>query len=278
MAEKQLAQKEKDLLVTYYLNKMNRYLKPFSIPLGKFFKGEVSIDSALPFRNVLDLGVEISDVTQRIYPVLTTRLETLGSSDIGIKEAIYYFESIIPAIKIDGKPLQEIIDKTGYKLKLIENPVLRVVSSSLFTKLTVQRDWLGDVIKGVQGQVFETLPFGCAYLEDVVTRKELALTTDNRNYERWVVRKGVRLFGVRVKKQLDYAFFAHELAGVKDAKWFEWVWEFENILLPFVLSDLSFAFSQMYKELTPLTVEELLELANKENALLLDLLEVLSEE
>ena len=70
MTEKQLSQKENDLLVTHYLNKMSQYLRPFPISLGKFFKGEVTIDSALPFRNVLNLGVEVSDATQRIYPFL----------------------------------------------------------------------------------------------------------------------------------------------------------------------------------------------------------------
>lgn len=145
MTEKQLSQKEKDLLVTHYLNKMSQYLRPFPISLGKFFKGEVSIDSALPFRNVLNLGVEVSDITQRIYPFSNKHLENLQSS--GLNAAIYYFESIIPVIKIDGKPLQEIIDETGYQLKLVEDPVARVVSNGLFARLTVQRDWLGDVDK-----------------------------------------------------------------------------------------------------------------------------------
>lgn len=264
MAEKQLSQKENDLLVTYCLNKMSRYLRTFPISLGKFFKGEVSIDSALPFRNVLNLGVEVSDVTQRIYPFSNEHLENLQRS--GVNDAIHYFDSIIPAIKIDGKPLQEIIDETGYQLKLIESPVVRVVSVSLFTRLTVQKDWLESVIEGVQGQDFETLPFGCTYLKDVVSRRTLALTTGNGSFEKWVVRKGVKLFGVHVKKELSHTFYAHELAGVKDAKWFEWVEEFETILLPCVLSELSFAFLQMYKEWTPLTMEDLLELTNKEKA------------
>lgn len=69
-----------------------------------------------------------------------------------------------------------------------------------------------------------------------------------------------------MKKELSHTFYAHELAGVKDAKWFEWVEEFETILLPCVLSELSFAFLQMYKEWTPLTMEDLLELTNKEKA------------
>ena len=51
---------------------------------------------------------------------------------------------------------------------------------------------------------------------------------------------------------------------MKDAKWFEWVKEFEDILLPSVLSALSFAFLQMYKESTFLTMDDLLEFANKE--------------
>lgn len=264
MAEKQLAQKENDLLVTHYLNKMSQYLRPFPISLGKFFRGEVSIDSALPFRNILNLGVEFSDATQRIYPFSNKHLETLQRS--GLNAAISYFESIIPAIKIDGKPLQEIIDETGYQLKLIESPVVRVVSNSLFARLTDQRDWLEAVVEGVQEQEFDTLPFGCAYLEDVVTRRALALTTGNGSFEKWVVRKGVNLFGVYVKKELSYTFYAHEIAGLKDAKWFEWVKEFEDILLPCVLSELSFAFLQMYKESTPLTTEDLLELTNKEKA------------
>lgn len=268
MAEKQLSQKENDLLVTHYLNKMSQYLRPFPISLGKFFKGEVTIDSALPFRNVLNLGVEVSDATQRIYPFLNKHLETLQQS--GVNAAIHYFESIIPAIKIDGKPLQEIIDETGYQLKLIENPVVRVISNSLFSRLVVQRDWLESVIEGVQGQDFDTLPFGCAYLEDVVARRTLALTTGNESFEKWVVRKGVKLFGVQVKKELSYTFYAHELAGLKDAKWFEWVEEFEDILLPSVLSALSVAFLQMYKESVSLTMEDLLELTNKEKAPLLE--------
>lgn len=77
MTEKQLSQKENDLLVTYCLNKMSRYLRTFPISLGKFFKGEISIASALPFRNVLNLGVEVSDVTQRIYPFSNKHLKTL---------------------------------------------------------------------------------------------------------------------------------------------------------------------------------------------------------
>lgn len=268
MTEKQLSQKEKDLLVTHYLNKMSQYLRPFPISLGKFFKGEVYIDSALPFRNVLNLGVEVSDITQRIYPFSNKHLENLQSS--GLNAAIYYFESIIPTIEIDGKPLQEIIDETGYQLKLVEDPVARVVSNGLFARLTVQRDWLENVIEGVQERDFDTLPFGCAYLEDVVARRKLALTTGSGSFEKWVVRKGVKLFGVHVKKELSYTFYAHELAGVKDAKWFEWVWEFENILLPCVLNELSFAFLQMYKTSTPLTVDDLLELTNKEKTPLLE--------
>lgn len=262
MTEKQLSQKENDLLVTHYLNKMSQYLKPFPISLGKFFKGEVSIDSALPFRNILNLGVEVSDVTQRIYPFSNEHLENLQRS--GLNAAIYYFESIIPAIKIDGKPLQEIIDETGYQLKFIEDPVARVVSNGLFARLTVQRDWLEDVIEGVQGQDFDTLPFGCAYLEDVIERGKLALTTSNGDFKKWVIRKGMKVFGIHVKKEFSYTFYAHELAGVKDAKWFEWVKEFEDILLPSVLSALSFAFLQMYKESTFLTMDDLLEFANKE--------------
>lgn len=268
MTEKQLSQKEKDLLVTHYLNKISQYLRPFPISLGKFFKGEVSIDSAFPFRNVLNLGVEVSDITQRIYPFSNKHLENLQSS--GLNAAIYYFKSIIPVIKIDGKPLQEIIDETGYQLKLVEDPVARVVSNGLFARLTVQRDWLEDVIEGVQERDFDTLPFGRTYLEDVVARRKLALTTGNGGFKKWVIRKGVKLFGIDVKKELSYTFYAHELAGSKDAKWFEWVKEFEDILLPCILNELSFAFLQMYKESTPLTMEELLELTNKENTPLLE--------
>lgn len=266
MTEKQLSQKENDLLVTYCLNEMSRYLRTFPISLGKFFKGEVTIDSALPFRNVLNLGVEVSDVTQRIYPFSNEHLENLQRS--GVNAAIHYFDSIIPVIKIDGKPLQEIIDETGYQLKLVEDPVARVVSNGLFARLTVQRDWLENIIEGVQERDFDTLPFGRTYLEDVVARRKLALTTGNGGFKKWVIRKGVKLFGIHVKKELSYLFYAHELAGVKDVKWFEWVKEFEDILLPCILSELSFAFLQMYKESTPLTMEELLELTNKEKALL----------
>lgn len=182
MTEKQLSQKENDLLVTHYLDKMSQYLRPVPISLGKFFKGEISIDSALPFRNVLNLGVEVSDVTQRIYPFLNEHLENLQRS--GLNAAIHYFDSIIPAIKIDGKPLQDIIDETGYQLKLIESPVVRVISNSLFARQMEQRDWLEAVVEGVQGQEFDTLPFGCAYLEDVVARRTLALTTGNGSFEK----------------------------------------------------------------------------------------------
>lgn len=266
MTEKQLSQKENDLLVTHCLNKMSQYLRTFPISLGKFFKGEVTIASALPFRNVLNLGVDVSDVTQRIYPFSNEHLENLQRS--GVNAAIHYFESIILAIKIDGKPLQEIIDETGYQLKLIESPVARVVSSNLFHKLTVQRGWLEDVIEGTQGQDFASLPFSYTYLEDVITNKELALTTGNGSFEKWVLYKGVKLFGVQVKKELSYTFYKPELAGVEDTKWFEWVEELKTILLPCVLNELSFAFLQMYKEWTSLTMEDLLELTNQEKALL----------
>lgn len=268
MTEKQLSQKEKDLLVTHYLNKMSQYLRPFPISLGKFFKGEVSIDSALPFRNVLNLGVEVSDITQRIFPFSNKHLENLQSS--GLNATIYYFESIIPTIKIDGKPLQEIIDETGYQLKLVEDPVARVVSSNLFNKLAVERSFLEDIIEGKQEQDFRTLPFSCTCLDFALTRKKLALTTGNGSFKKWVIRKGVKLFGIDVKKELSYTFYAHELAGLKDAKWFEWVKEFEDILLPCILNELSFAFLQMYKKSTPLTSEDLLELTNKENTPLLE--------
>lgn len=61
----------------------------------------------------------------------------------------------------------------------------------------------------------------------------------------------------------SYEFYADKLAGEIDPKWYEWVDEFEQLVIPAILEVLNQAFIDTYAYDSPISVEELKNLVEK---------------
>lgn len=247
MSNNQFSQRELEILKNHVLNKMSSHLKPIPLIDGRFFSGELEIDIAMPFRRLFDFDFEFSEVTQNIY---------IENTDSFYREmAKEFVDDYINAVKINGECLADIIKKTGYKLKIIENSVVYMTPRDIREDYLIKCDYLSYKRDPKQYDDFKYKSPGLT--PSPKPKKSLALVTDDVKLEKWEFKKQPTIFNKTAKVVYTRQFHINCLAGDLDPKWFEWVDEFELIVIPAILEVLKQALIDTYRNDSPISVDEL---------------------
>ena len=261
MSNKQFSQKEQEVLSTYFLNKMSNHLKPIPLHAGKFFDGELEIDVALPFRRIFDFEFEYSEATSNIY-IAKNDVFSMKKTIQFAKEFINNFTTVV---KINGKYLGEIIKETGYMLRLINNPFVYMDSLRDGGRFLIQCDYLNYKRNSERYKEFRFVQEG-SYFRNYENnmKKSLALVTGEMELTKWEFQEAPTFFlGKPKTTAYSYEFFADKLAGEIDPKWYEWGDEFEQLVIPAILEVLNQALIDTYTYDSPISVEELKNLVEK---------------
>ena len=258
MSNKQFSQKEQEVLSTYFLNKMSSHLKPIPLHAGKFFDGELEIDVALPFRRIFDFEFEYSEVTSNIY-IAKNDVFSMKKTIQFAKEFINNFTTVV---KINGKYLGEIIKETGYILRLINNPFVYMDSLRDGGRFLIQCDYLNYKRIPERYKEFRFVQEG-SYFPNYKKKKSLALVTGEVELTKWEFQKKPTFFLSKPKTAYSYEFYADKLAGEIDPKWYEWVAEFEYMVIPAILEVLNKALIDTYTYDSPISIEELKKLVEE---------------
>ena len=255
MSNKQFSQKEQEVLSTYFLNKMSNHLKPIPLHAGKFFDGELEIDVALPFRRIFDFEFEYSEATSNIY-IAKNDVFSMKKTIQFAKEFINNFTTVV---KINGKYLGEIIKETGYILRLINNPFVYMDSLRDGGRFLIQCDYLNYKRNSERYKEFRFVQEGSYFRNyEKNMKKSLALVTGEMELTKWEFQEAPTFFlGKPKTTAYSYEFFADKLAGEIDPKWYEWVDEFEQLVIPAILEVLNQALIDTYTYDSPISIEEL---------------------
>lgn len=265
MSNEQFSQKEHEVLTTYFLNKMTNHLKPISLYEGRFFSGELEIDVALPFRRIFDFEFEYSKATGNIYIAMNDVFSTKKMIQLA-KEFIDNFTTVV---KINGKYLEDIIKETGYTLKSINNPFVYMESLQDFgRRFLIQCDYLNYKRIPERYKEFRFVQEGSYFCDCKKNMtKSLALVTGEVELTKWEFQEEpmffLKLFSSKPKTAYSYEFFADKLAGEIDPKWYEWVDEFEQLVIPAILEVLNQALIDTYTYDSPISIEELKKLVEE---------------
>lgn len=262
MSNEQFSQKEQEVLSTYFLNRMSSHLKPIPLHAGKFFDGELEIDVALPFRRIFDFEFECSEATGNIY-ISKNDVFSMKKTIQLTKEFINNFTTVV---KINGKYLEDIIKETGYTLKSINNPFVYMESLQDFgRRFLITCDYLNYKRIPERYKEFRFVQEG-NYFRDYKKnmKKSLALVTGEMELTKWEFQKAPTfILGKPKTTAYSYEFYADKLAGENDPKWYEWVDEFEYVVIPAILEVLNQALIDTYTYDSPISVEELKNLVEK---------------
>lgn len=261
MSNKQFSQKEQEVLSTYFLNKMSNHLKPIPLHAGKFFDGELEIDVALPFRRIFDFEFEYSEATSNIY-IAKNDVFSMKKTIQFAKEFINNFTTVV---KINGEYLGEIIKETGYMLRLINNPFVYMDSLRDGGRFLIQCDYLNYKRNSERYKEFRFVQEGSYFRNyEKNIKKSLALVTGEMELTKWEFQKAPTfILGKPKTTAYSYEFYADKLAGENDPKWYEWVDEFEYVVIPAILEVLNQALIDTYTYDSPISVEELKNLVEK---------------
>ena len=260
MSNEQFSQKEQEVLTTHFLNKMSNHLKPISLCEGKFFSGELEINVALPFQAIFDFEFEQSKATGNIY----IAMNDIFSKKKMIQLAKEFIDNFTTVVKINGKYLEEIIKETGYTLKPINNPFVYMDSLQDGGRLLIQCDYLSYKRNSERYKEFRFVQEG-SYFRDYKKnmKKSLALVTGDVELTKWEFQKKPTFFLSKPKTAYSYEFYADKLAGEIDPKWYEWVAEFEYVVIPAILEVLNQALIDTYTYDSPISIEELRKLVEE---------------
>ena len=261
MSNEQFSQKEQEVLTTYFLNKMTNHLKPIPLYEGKFFSGELEIDVALPFWRIFDFEFECSEATGDIY---------LAKNDVfSMKKTIHLAKELIDnfttVVKINGKYLEDIIKETGYTLKSINNPFVYMESLRIGRQFLITCDYLNYKRNSERYKEFRFVQEGGYFRNyEKNIKKSLALVTGEMELTKWEFQEVPTFFlGKPKTTAYSYEFFADKLAGEIDPKWYEWVDEFEQLVIPAILEVLNQALIDTYTYDSPISIEELKKLVEE---------------
>ena len=247
MSNNQFSKRELEILKNYFINKMSSRLKPTPLSYGRFFNGKLEIDIVMPFRRLFDFDLEYSEATQNIY---------IENTDSFYREmAKESVDDYINAVKINGKCLADIINETGYKLKIIENPVVYMTPRDIREDYLIKCDYLSYKRNPKQYDGFKYKSHGLT--PQPQPKKSLALVTDDVKLEKWEFKKQPIIFSKTTKVLYARQFHINCLAGELDPKWFDWVNEFELIVIPAIFEVLKQALIDTYHNDSPISVDEL---------------------
>ena len=175
-----------------------------------------------------------------------------------------FVELYATTVRINEKYLGEIIKETGYMLRLINNLFVYMDSLRDGGRFLIQCDYLNYKRNSEQYKEFRFVQEGSYFRNyEKNMKKSLALVTGEMELTKWEFQEAPTFFLSKPKTAYSYEFFADKLAGEIDPKWYEWVDEFEQLVIPAILEVLNQALIDTYTYDSPISIEELKKLVEE---------------
>lgn len=243
MKQSTLSQKEQEVLKQYFLNEIQKQLQPYTISHTDYFDGELTITDLGKVADCIKLEFEHSAVTNRIY--------LLDSSQVALNEQD--LPEFVKCINLDGKNMQDIIDETGYAFTTITQPTVEIKFPMLGGIGNLKLDYS-------HYKQSECECFACDdnddYTKDdieriISTEKRATLVSKTETVDETITYSRNSPF------PLDYQ--GPQLAGVDDSKWYDWEYKLRNTVIGLVYEQINDAISNIARNHSGITVDELIE-------------------
>lgn len=253
MKQSSLSQKEQEVLKQYFLKEIQKQLKPYTISHTNYFDGELTITNLEQIQEHIKLEFEYSAATNRIY------LCDIPHSQVALNEQD--LPEFVKCLNLDSKNMQDIIDETGYEFTIITQPTVEIE----FPMLGGIGELKLDYIHYKQS--------GCKYF--ACDDGENWSKDDNKR----IVSEENRATLVSKIKPVDetipysryspFSLHYHgpQLAGVDDAKWYDWDYKLRNTVIGLTCEQINEAIADIARTHSGITVAELInQLDRKEPA------------
>lgn len=240
MKQSALSQKEQDILKQYFLKEIQKQLQPYTISHTKYFDGELTITNLETIKNLIQLKFEHSTATNRIY------LCDVPNSQVALNESD--LPKFIKCLNLDSKNMQDIIDETGYAFTIITQPVVKIEFDNLGHTLSYQMDYIN--YKAGKQEYFlndtnETDRYTISYEERATLTSKTEAVYEEIPY---------------TPKFRDYLQYeGPQLAGVNDAKWYDWEYKLRNTVIELAYEQINEVISDIAHNHSGITVDELIE-------------------
>lgn len=240
MKQSTLSQKEQEVLKQLFLNEIQKQLKPYTISHTNYFDGELTITNLETIADLIKLEFEHSAATNRIY------LCDVPNSQVALNEQD--LPKFIKCINLDGKNMQDIIDETGYAFTIITQPILEIVFENLGHILSFQIDYVNYKKSGHE-----------YLLTDI--DEDSKYTISNEEYATLVSKTETVYEDIPYSpKFLNYLQYeGPQLAGVDDAKWYDWEYKLRNTVIGLAYEQINEVISDIAHNHSGITVDELIE-------------------
>lgn len=240
MKQSTLSQKEQEVLKQLFLNEIQKQLKPYTISHTNYFDGELTITNLETIADLIKLEFEHSAATNRIY------LCDVPNSQVALNEQD--LPKFIKCINLDGKNMQDIIDETSYAFTIITQPILEIVFENLGHILSFQIDYVNYKKSGHE-----------YLLTDI--DEDSKYTISNEEYATLVSKTETVYEDIPYSpKFLNYLQYeGPQLAGVDDAKWYDWEYKLRNTVIGLAYEQINEVISDIAHNHSGITVDELIE-------------------
>lgn len=244
MKQSSLSKKEQDVLKQYYLKEIQKQLQPYTLSHTNYFDGELAITNLETIADLINLEFEHSAATNRIY--LRDNQLNLDEQDL---------PEFIKCINLDGKNMQNIIDETGYTFTVITQPVVEIEFDNLGHTLRYQMNYI-NYKTGKQEYFLNDTNATDTY---TISNEECATLTSKTEtvYEEIP-------YTPKFRDYLQYE--GPQLAGVDDAKWYDWEYELRNTVIGLAYEQINEIISNIAHNHPGITADELIEQLNRKES------------
>ena len=240
MKQSALSQKEQEVLKRYFLNEIQKQLQPYVISNTDYFDGELTITNLEQIADHIKLEFEHSTATNRIY------LRDIPNSRVALNEQD--LPEFIKCINLDGKNMQDIVNETGHTFTVITQPVVKITFENLGYILNFQIDYVNYKKSGHE------------YLITDIDENS-KYTISNEEYATLVSKTETVYEDIPYSpKFLNYLQYeGPQLAGVDDAKWYDWEYKLRNTVIGLAYEQINEVISDIAHNHSGIAVDELIE-------------------
>ena len=253
MKQSTLSQKEQEVLKQYFLKEIQKQLKPYTISHTNYFDGELTITNLEQIADCIKFEFEHSAATNRIYLCDTPNSQAvLNEQDL---------PEFIKCINLDGKNMQDIVNETGYAFTIITQPVVEIEFPMLGGIGNLKLDYIHHKQSGCKY-------FACDDGENW-TKDDNKRIVSEENHATLVSKMKPVDKTIPYSRYSPFSLHYHgpQLAGVDDAKWYDWDYKLRNTVIGLTCEQINEAIANIARTHPGITVAELInQLDRKEPA------------
>lgn len=249
MKQSSLSQKEQEILKQYFLNQIQKQLKPYTISHTNYFDGELTITNLEQIQEHIKLEFEYSTATNRIY------LRDVPKSQVALNEQD--LPEFVKCLNLDSKNMQDIIDETGYAFTIITQPTVEIEFPMLGGIGNLKLDY-------VHYKQSECKYFACDDGENWSKNNNKRIVSEET---RATLASKIKPVDETIPYSRYSPFSLHyhgpQLAGVDDPKWYDWECELRNTVIGLAYEQINEIISDIAHNHSGITVDELIEQLNR---------------